>query len=141
MSKKSVKKRTKAKRSTKNAGRPKRIFTDEEKANIEQMALDNCHVDTIALALSIPKQTLVDNFRSFISQKRAEGRTKLRRAQREKALIGKDTGMLCFLGKNELEQTDKQTQTLTISKETATLLGLIDGSSKGKLPTKNEEKI
>lgn len=95
-------------KSIKKPGKPKRIFTDKEKASINQMALDNCHLDTIALALNIPKQTLVDNFRTFIVQKRAEGRTLLRRAQREKALVGRDTGMLCFLGKNELEQTDKR---------------------------------
>jgi len=89
-------------------GRPKRIWTDEQKVKIEQMALDNCHMDTIALALDVPLQTLTDHFRGYIRQKRAEGRTTLRRAQREKALIGKDTGMLCFLGKNELGQTDKQ---------------------------------
>lgn len=89
-------------------GRPKRVFTEDEKAQIEQMALDNCHLDTIAIALDIPKQTLVDNFRVFIVQKRAFGRTELRRAQRQKALISKDTGMLCFLGKNELGQADKQ---------------------------------
>ena len=88
--------------------RPKRIWADEQKEKIEQMALDNCHLDTIALALDVPKQSLVDSFRTFICQKRAEGRTILRRAQREKAVNGRDTGMLCFLGKNELGQTDKQ---------------------------------
>ena len=125
--------------SKKKTGRKRRVFTIEQEVMITQMALDNCHVDTIALALSIPKQTLVRRFGTFISQKRAEGRTMLRRAQREKALIGKDTGMLCFLGKNELNQTDKQTTELNLSKETATLLGLIDGSSKGKLPTSQEK--
>lgn len=120
--------------------RPKRVFTDEEKEEIEQMALDNCHLDTIALALNIPKQTLVNRFGTYIVQKRAEGRTILRRAQREKAVNSKDTGMLCFLGKNELGQTDKQDVNMahSLSKETATLLGLIDGSSKGKLPTRQE---
>ena len=92
----------------KKTGRPLRKFSDEVRAKIEQMALDNCHMDTIDLALGIPLQTLTDNFRGFIQQRRAEGRTELRRAQREKALISKDTGMLCFLGKNELDQTDKR---------------------------------
>ncbi len=91
----------------KKVGRPKRGFSDEEKAKIEQMAEDNCHMDTIALALGIPLQTLTDNFRGFISQKRAEGRTILRRAQRVKAIDSHDTGMLCFLGKNDLKQSDK----------------------------------
>lgn len=92
----------------KKTTKPLRKFTDEQRQSIEQMALDNCHVDTIAMALKIPKETLVRRFGMFITQKRAEGRTMLRRAQREKALTGRDTGMLCFLGKNELGQTDKK---------------------------------
>ena len=128
----------KPKEKKKAVGRPKVKFTKTQKAKIKQMALDNCHMDTIAQALNIPKQTLVDNFRTFIVQKRAEGRTMLRRAQREKALIGKDTGMLCFLGKNELGQSDKQEIKHGVTMETATLLDLIDGSSKGKLPDKSE---
>lgn len=89
-------------------GRPKRVFSDEQEEQISQMALDNCHLDTIALALCIPLETLRRRFGAFISEKRAFGRTELRRAQREKALIGKDTGMLCFLGKNELGQADRK---------------------------------
>lgn len=85
-------------------GRRKRKFTLEEKVMIKQMALDNCHLDTIALALGIPKQTLADNFRSFIRQKRAEGRCDLRRTQR--VLSKTHTAMAIFLGKNELEQKD-----------------------------------
>ena len=90
------------------AGRPKRVFTDEEKAKIEQYALNNCHLDTIALALGISKQTLIRHYGTYISQKRAQGRIILRDAQRKKAIISKDTGMLIFLGKNELRQSDKQ---------------------------------
>ena len=86
--------------------RPERKFTDEEMAQILQMALDNCHVDTIALALDIPKETLVRRFGTYISQKRAEGRTELRRMQREQA--PKSPAMAIFLGKNELGQVDKQ---------------------------------
>ena len=87
------------------AGRPKREFTIEENAQIEQMALDNCHIDTIAMALGIVKNTLVRHFGPFIKQKRAKGRTDLRRTQRK--LAEANPAMAIFLGKNELNQTDK----------------------------------
>ena len=86
--------------------RPRRVFTDEEEAKILQMALDNCHMDTIALALDIPLETLRRHYGGYISQKRAEGRTELRRMQREQA--PKSPAMAIFLGKNELGQVDKQ---------------------------------
>ena len=90
------------------AGRPKKQWTDEEMAKIEQMALDNCHTETIARVLETTSDTINKHFSKFLRKKKAEGRALLRRAQRTKALIGLDTGMLCFLGKNELGQTDKQ---------------------------------
>ena len=46
--------------------RPTRVFTDEEEAKILQMALDNCHMDTIALALDIPLETLRRHFGGYI---------------------------------------------------------------------------
>ncbi len=121
------------------AGRPKIVFTDDTKAKITEYALNNCHVDTIAMALGIAKNTLIRHFGTFISQKRAEGRVILRVAQHQKAITGLDTGMLCFLGKNELGQADKIETTHGLSEATVSLLGLIDGKSKGKLPDKGEE--
>ena len=88
------------------AGRPKRVFGVQEKQQIDQMALDNCHFETIAMALSIPVNTLKRHFGRLIRQKRAEGRTILRRNQCE--LAKSNPAMAIFLGKNELDQTDKQ---------------------------------
>lgn len=107
--------------------KPLRKFSKKQTDSIEQMALDNCHVDTIAMALEIPKQTLVRRFGTYITQKRAEGRTILRRAQREKAIIGKDTGMLCFLGKNELGQTDKKGIELNAGDDLKSFIGWLIG--------------
>ena len=90
-----------------SGGRPKRTFTDEEKQQIEQMAQDNCHLDTIALALSIAKTTLVRRYGTFIEQKRAQGRTELSHQQKEKCAKG-DSAMLIWRGKQDLSQTDKQ---------------------------------
>ena len=122
------------------AGKPKIMWTDEQIKQIEQMALDNCHVETIARTLGTTDETIKAHFSPLIKQKRAEGRALLRRSQRDKAVISKDTGMLCFLGKNELEQTDKQEHKHGITKELGSLLGLIDGSTKGRLPNKEEAK-
>ena len=120
------------------AGRPKRQFTDEEKGLIEQMALDNCHLDTIAKVLSVPKQTLVDNFRTFIDKKRAEGRMGLRRIQRNLAV--RNVAMAIFLGKNELDQTDRQEQVHGITDGLAALIKEIGGSGAG-LPIKEKNGI
>jgi len=88
-------------------GRPKREITNEQIAEIETMALNNCHMDTIALALSIPKETLVRRFGMIIKQKRAEGRVRLRAAQ-IKAVEAGVPSLLIFLGKNELDQKDSK---------------------------------
>lgn len=87
--------------------RPKRVFSDEETARIYNAALDNCHLDTIAIAMDIPKTTLVRRFGTIIKQKRAEGRMKLRANQVR--LSRYNAQMAQFLGKNELGQEDKQT--------------------------------
>jgi len=106
-------------------GRPKRVFSKEQKDKITEMALNNCHMDTIALALNIPKQTLLDNFRSYIRQKRAEGRTELRRMQRNQA--PKSPAMAIFLGKNELGQSDKQDIVLDAGEDLKSFVNWLNG--------------
>ncbi len=86
--------------------RPKRKFSDEEVQQIDTMALNNCHMDTIALALEIPLTTLVRRFGRVIKQKRAQGRIELRAKQVK--LANNHPAMAIFLGKNELNQVDKQ---------------------------------
>lgn len=87
-------------------GRPKRQFTDEEVQQIDTMASNNCHMDTIALALEIPLTTLVRRFGRVIKRKRAQGRIELRAKQVK--LADNHPAMAIFLGKNELGQVDKQ---------------------------------
>ena len=86
--------------------RPKRVFTNEEVQQIDIMASNNCHMDTIALALEIPLTTLVRRFGRIIKQKRAQGRIELRAKQVK--LANNHPAMAIFLGKNELGQVDKQ---------------------------------
>ena len=88
--------------------RPKRKFSDEQIKQIEQYAYAGCQDGTIATLMDLPLMTLRDRFRNLMRKKRAERRFALRQAQLEKAVLSKDTGMLCFLGKNELEQSDRQ---------------------------------
>ncbi|MGR3292547.1 MAG: hypothetical protein ACUZ9M_00865 [Candidatus Scalindua sp.] len=87
-------------------GRPKKQFDAEIRRKIEEYALNNCHLDTIALALDISKTTLVRRFGTIIKKKRAEGRINLRANQTK--LSKHNPAMAIFLGKNELNQVDKQ---------------------------------
>lgn len=89
--------------------RPKRIFTEEEIAKIDELALLNCKDYTIANIIGCDVATLTTRFSKRMIQKRAIFKSDLRRGQHAKAVIDKDTGMLCFLGKNELDQEDKRT--------------------------------
>ena len=87
-------------------GRPKRTFTEQEKTRIEQMALNNCNTETIANALNIPVNTLKRHFGRLLKTKRAEHRVNLRKYQMD--LAKQNSQMATFLGKNVLDQTDKQ---------------------------------
>ncbi len=88
------------------AGRPKRVFNDDEKAKIEQMAEDNCRDNTIAGVLNIPMNTFKRHFGKLCTKKRQIFKTKLRGYQAQ--LAKTNPAMAIFLGKNELNQVDKQ---------------------------------
>ncbi len=88
------------------AGRPKRVFTDNDMVLIEQYAHNNCHNNTIAIALNMPVNTLTRHFGKKLKLWRAQGKIELRQYQRDLAV--KYPSMAQFLGKNELNQTDKQ---------------------------------
>ena len=70
------------------------------------MGLNNCNTETIANALNIPVNTLKRHFGRLLKTKRAEHRALLRAWQTE--LARNNSQMAIFLGKNELDQTDKQ---------------------------------
>ena len=96
--------------------RPKKQFPADIIHKIEEYALNNCHIDTIALALDMSKTTLTRRFGSFIKQKRAEGRVNLRSNQVH--LSKTQAAMAIFLGKNELDQVDKQVIDTAITEHT-----------------------
>ena len=86
--------------------RPKRVFSAEEEQKIEEYARNNCYDRTISTALDIPIVTLKRRFGTKIRKWRAKGKVDLRQWQRDLAVT--HPAMAQFLGKNELNQTDKQ---------------------------------
>ena len=87
-------------------GRPKRIYTDEQIEQIQQLAKLNLHTLTIAEALDIPFDELQRHFAKIMTKKRAEGKCELKRWQRDQA--EKNIVMAIWLGKQDLGQADKQ---------------------------------
>jgi len=86
-------------------GRPKRIFTPDQIADIERLAKLNLNTETIADALDIPVNTLKSNFRRQLTQKRAQGKAEIAEAQRS---MLKQPVMAIWLGKQHLGQSDVQ---------------------------------
>jgi len=103
--------KVKAKSKSKNpVGRPQTEFSEEVKKNIEKYASMGCQTETIAAALGIPATTLRSNFGGVLKKKRAERKIWLRTIQSNRAKNDKSPTMAIFLGKNELDQDDNQTQ-------------------------------
>lgn len=88
------------------AGRPKRVFSEETVKEIERLALLNCNTNTIATALDIPFKTLQRHFAKKLSKCRSMYKVRLRENQDK--LSETSAEMAKFLGKNELDQTDKR---------------------------------
>ena len=89
------------------AGRKKRLFTEEEQKAVEEMARFGCPDVDICSIFDISISLLRTAFPKVLKIKRAERRNAIRMAQTRLALEDKNTSMLIWLGKNELEQTDK----------------------------------
>ena len=89
-----------------NMARPKRQFTDEDEQKMYEYALSGCQNGTIATLMCIPLTTLIRRFGSALREKRAERKYNLRKHQTVQSVH--NPAMAIFLGKNELNQTDKQ---------------------------------
>ena len=87
-------------------GRPPREYTPEQLADITKYARQGCHTLTIANITGIPEATLRDNFREVLTKERALHKADIRLAQNNLVEEGNAT-MAIWLGKQELEQTDK----------------------------------
>ena len=82
-------------------------FTSEQISKIENMALIQCHVRTIAEVIGCDEKELRQNkpISALIKKKRAEGRVELHKTQFN---MRKQPVMAIWLGKQHLEQADKQ---------------------------------
>lgn len=90
--------------------RPKRVFTEQEKAEIERYARNNSLTQTIAVALDIPVNTLKRRFGRKLRIWRAVGKVELRDNLYKQAKNSPQTAI--FIAKNELGMTDKQVLTV-----------------------------
>jgi len=86
--------------------RPKREFTNKDEQQMFDYALSGCQNGTIARLMCISLTTLIRRYGSLLSEKRAERKFILRDNQTK--LSKHNPAMAIFLGKNELNQVDKQ---------------------------------
>ena len=114
-------------------GRPKTVISDEDLAAAEALALLNCQTGTIAVAMGWDRQWLDQrpDILTKLSKKRAEHKIELRKCQYNQR---KNPALAIFLGKNALGQADKQEHKMGLDEQTSSLLAMIDGKDKGKLP-------
>lgn len=127
-----VKKKTKAKR---GPGKPKTIISDADMAKAEEYAFQGCQNGTIAGLMGWDEEWLHQrkDILKPLMKKRQERKLSLRRAQNVKALQGRDTAMLIFLGKNDLGQADKVDTNHDVGDRLASLMKEI-GSGEIKPP-------
>ena len=113
----------------------KTVLTEEQRKAIEEYAFEGCSNHDISAMIGVPVETLRDSkvIRPILDKKRAERRRWLRQAQNKHTLT--TPVMSIFLGKNELGQTDKQEVKHGVDEAAASLLNMIDGASRGLLPS------
>ena len=88
----------------KKAGR-KQIKIDSKQ--VEALASYGCTTSEIASFFSCDKSTISRRFATIITKGKDQGKIRLRKKQFEVAIAG-NPAMLIWLGKNVLDQTDKQ---------------------------------
>ncbi len=114
------------------AGRPRREFTEEQEKEILDLAYTGCKTNTIASITGISETTLTSNFRELMTQKRAERKRDLRKAQNRLCSEG-DKTMLIFIGKNDLEQSDKRETKHDVTETfAAAMASMLDKRSKNE---------
>ena len=99
-----------AKKAKKSAGRPRLEFDFQQ---VEQLAAIQCTDGEIAAVLGCSRQTILNrkdedsDFLAAIEKGRESGKASIRRMQWKAASAG-NTGMLVWLGKQYLGQTDRR---------------------------------
>lgn len=110
-------------------------LTEAQKKEIAGAARVGCTNLHIAEIMGLPDTTFTDcdKLRQFCRQKRALFRQEVLSNQHKH---GKNTPVgSIWQGKQHLGQTDKREDTHKVDEATVSLLGLIDGASRGKLPS------
>jgi hypothetical protein len=101
-------------------GRDKIIVPEDQ---VAQLAQYHCTNKEMADFFGVKLQTFMDNFRDIIDKNRLITKQRLRKAQLDLALNGKDRVMLIWLGKNLLGQSDNP-----VSSETEQVLPWLEDS-------------
>jgi len=122
------------------AGRPEANINWDE---VDKLLEAGCLVTEVAANFGICRDTFykrckTDNnidFSTYVEQKKSKGESLLRKVQFDKALDG-DNLMLIWLGKQRLEQTDKQ----QIKQEIRTLSDIEGWTTQQKLTHKDHEE-
>lgn len=106
-------------------GKPKTIISPANMAKAEKYALEGCKNCTISVLMGWDPEWLHQrkDILKKLTKKRAERKLMLLRAQTRKALEGNDTTMQIWLGKNELEQTDRTDTKLTVEVPGVVVIG------------------
>ena len=94
----------------KSVGRPKKYNLDTKQ--VEQLASFGCTDTEIASFFDISRTTLERNYEHYLTKGREEGKIRLRQYQWASAKKG-NVAMLIWLGKQLLNQSDKQEITTT----------------------------
>lgn len=125
-------------------GRPRKILSEEGIKLVTKMSMYMCTEEEIAGCLEMSLDTLhnEDNkelFRSAIEKGRNSGKESLRRKQYQVAMKG-DRGMLIWLGKQLLGQTDKIEQSVGISDGRKELQDYMECAKNGVLRKQETKK-
>ena len=119
-------------------GRPKKKFSVSLIKKIEYAAFCQSKDYTISEAYGIDDKTFKAHFSERCSQKRAEGKLWLQRKQHGQA-DKSNIAMLCFLGKNYLEQADKQELTHNVGEDILDFMKWLKDGSNGDTAGHTEE--
>jgi len=98
--------KNKQKTGKRKRGRPRKIFTDEQMEIIRELAHNNCNTKTIAECVGVDRDTLKRHFAQEMIKWRSEGKRDLLATQFK--LAKSSPQMAIFLGKNYLDQRDRQ---------------------------------
>jgi hypothetical protein len=116
----------------KKLGRPALKFTPEQISEIEAAALIQAKNNTIAVKMGIDINTFEKHFKKKCEQKRAEGRIALHKTQES---LKNTPVMAIWLGKQHLEQSDKNDVKHGVNADLAGLIADL-GGKKGELVNK-----